>query len=128
VLFVAIGGIASTAGKEFLPLVLAGGAGAALGDLFTFSVGRIYRHRIRDVWPFREHQERIRRGHAFFERWGALSIIVGKFLGMLRPFLPLAAGTMDMPWALFVIASVVSSLIWAGVCIAPGYGIAALFN
>ena len=52
-----------------------------------------------------------------------LSIIGGKFVGALRPFLPLVAGMLDMPWALFLGASAVSSLIWAATFLAPGYGI-----
>jgi undecaprenyl-diphosphatase len=61
-----------------------------------------------------------------FDRYGTASIIVGKFVGMLRPFIPLVAGIALMRVAAFLPASAISSLIWAGVVIGPAYGIVLL--
>jgi membrane protein DedA with SNARE-associated domain len=127
-LFLAIGGIHSAAGGEFWPVWLAATAGACFGDCVSYVLGRYFKGQARSVWPLSKHPELLAQGRALFQRWGAFSIIGGKFLGGLRPFLPLMAGILDMPWALFLSASAVSSLVWAGAFLSPGYGISLLLR
>lgn len=124
VLFLGLSGVHSAAGGEFAPVWLAASAGACAGDCITYAIGRHYRDGVGQVWPMTRYPDLIPRSRVLFERWGAVSIIIGKFIGMLRPFVPLVAGVSGMNCVLFVVASAVSSLIWAGVVIAPGYGIA----
>lgn len=123
VLFLAIGGIYAAAGGQFWQLWLAGAAGAAIGDLVSYGFGRLYKHDVHRVWPMSKVPHLLPKGRAIFERWGIWSIIAGKFVGGLRPFIPVVAGMLDMPWGLFVIGSVVSSLAWAGVFLSPGFGL-----
>src|SRR5262249_30580190 len=122
-LFLGIGGIHSAAGGEFWPIWLAAATGACVGDCVSFWLGRHFKDDVAKTWPMSKFPELIPKGQAAFERWGALSIIGGKFIGGLRPFIPVVAGTMMMPWPLFLAASAISSLIWAGVFLAPGYGL-----
>jgi membrane protein DedA with SNARE-associated domain len=122
-LFLAIGGIHSAAGGQFLPVWLAGSVGAAAGDIVSYLLGRLLKNDVGGMWPFSRMPGLLPKSRAFVERWGFWSIVLGKFIGGLRPFVPVVAGMMDMPWLLFVIASVASSLLWAGVFLAPGYGV-----
>jgi membrane protein DedA with SNARE-associated domain len=123
VIFLALGGLHSAAGGEFWPVWLAASAGAFIGDVITYAIGRRYKEGAANVWPMTRYPGLIPKGQVMFARWGVASIIIGKFVGMLRPFIPLVAGIALMRAAAFVPASAVSSLVWAGVCIAPGYGI-----
>lgn len=123
IIFLGIGAIHSAAGGEFWPVWLAGSAGACIGDIVSYSLGRYFKADAAKIWPMRKFAHLIPKGEAMFERWGFLSIILGKFVGGLRPFVPVVAGMFGMPLPIFVIASAVSSLIWAGVFLAPGYGI-----
>ncbi len=123
VLFLAIGGVYGAAGGAFLHIWLAGAAGAALGDLLSYLAGRLIRNDMHRIWPFTRQPGLIPKGRALFERWGFWSILLGKFIGGLRPLIPIVAGALDMPWALFVLGSVLSSVMWAGLFLAPGYGI-----
>jgi membrane protein DedA with SNARE-associated domain len=123
VLFLAIGAAHSAAGGAFLPLWLAGAVGAIIGDLASFAFGRHLKGDISRVWPFRQHPRALARGRLMFQRRGMMTIVVGKFPGNARPFLPIIAGAMRMPFPSFLIASVVSSLVWAGVFLAPGFGL-----
>ena len=122
-LFLGIGGIHSAAGGQFLPVWLAGSAGAAAGDVVSYLLGRLLKDDVRRIWPFSRMPGLLPKARAFIERWGFWSIIFGKFIGGLRPFVPVVAGIMDMPWLLFVLASLASAFLWAGVFLAPGYGI-----
>lgn len=128
ILFLAIGTAHSTAGGSFWPIWLAGAVGATIGDIVSYAVGRYFKNDVHKVWPISKYPDLIPKGRAMFEKWGLLSILIGKFFGALRPFIPIVAGMMDMPWALFLIGSAVSSLLWAGVFLAPGYGISLLWQ
>lgn len=125
-LFLAIGGLHSAAGGEFVPVWLAGATGAAVGDIASYLAGRHFKSGVDRIWPFTRLPGLLPKARALFERWGFWSLIAGKFIGALRPFVPVVAGMLDMPWLLFLMGSVVSSLIWAGVFLAPGYGLARL--
>jgi membrane protein DedA with SNARE-associated domain len=127
-LFLAIGGAQSAAGGAFWPLWIAGSVGAFLGDVISFALGRLFKDRTEQVWPFSAYPTLIPRSRTIFEKWGGYSIIGGKFVGGLRPFLPVAAGMMRMPWPTFRVASAFSCVLWAGVFLAPGYGVALLLK
>jgi membrane protein DedA with SNARE-associated domain len=122
-LFLGIGGIHSAAGGQFLPVWLAGSFGAAAGDVVSYLLGRYFRDDAQRMWPFSRMPGLLPKARAFVERWGFWSIVIGKFIGGLRPFVPVVAGIMDMPWLLFVLASLASAFLWAGIFLAPGYGI-----
>jgi membrane protein DedA with SNARE-associated domain len=122
-LFLAVGGMHSAAGGAFWHVWLAAAAGATLGDIVTYSLGRRLEHSARLRHWLRLTPEVLARGHAIFERWGPFAVLGGKFTGFLRPFIPIVAGIARMPFPLFVAASAVSSLAWAGAFLAPGYGL-----
>lgn len=123
ILFLAIGAVDSKAGGHFVPVWMAGAAGAATGDVLSYVAGRTFKGDVDRIWPFSRMPGLVPKARAMFDRWGFWSLIAGKFIGALRPFVPVVAGMMDMPWLIFLLGSVVSSAIWAGVFLAPGYGI-----
>ena len=122
-LFLAIGSAHAAVGGEFWPVWLAGSAGAVLGDAVSFSGGRYYKEDVARVWPVSRYPDLLHKGRSFIVRWGWLSVLAGKFTGFARPFIPIFAGVLHMPLPVFLFASLVSSLMWAGVFLAPGYGI-----
>ena len=127
VLFLAIGGVYSAAGGSFWELWLAGGFGAALGDCISYAFGRHFKHDTHRIWPMSRFPELLPKGRSMLERWGVWSLFAGKFVGALRPFVPVVAGILDMPWALFLVGAIGSSLLWAGVFLAPGFGLRLLW-
>ncbi|HVY41670.1 MAG TPA: DedA family protein [Hyphomicrobiaceae bacterium] len=127
-LFLAIGSAQGASGGSLWTLWLSGAAGAVLGDCVTYAIGRYFKDQAKYIWPFSRHPERMAQGHALFERWGAGVVLGGKFLGFLRPIVPVIAGILEMPVLLFLIASVASSLLWAGAFLAPGWGLGSLFD
>lgn len=123
ILFVGLGGLISAGGGSFWQASLAGAAGALLGDIVSYVLGRKYKGDIACVWPFSRYPDWLPRAEAFFEKWGFWSLIFGKFLGFLRPFVPVVAGTSRMPWTSFLAASAISSWLWAAAFLAPGFGL-----
>lgn len=94
--------------------------GASLGDGISFWIGRHYHQRLRVMWPLRRYPELLNRGVDFFYRHGGKSILLGRFIGPLRPFIPAVAGMLDMPVWRYVAINIVSALAWAPVYILPG--------
>lgn len=124
ILFLAIGGLHQAAGGEFVTIWLAGAGGAYLGDILSYALGRYFRADIAGIWPFSRKPQWFVMARGFFQNWGAPGIIVSKFLGMMRPFVPVVAGATHMRWLPFLLASAVSCLIWAGAFLGPGHGLA----
>lgn len=122
-LFLAIGGIHHAAGGTFWEVWLWGAGGAFLGDLLSYAAGRYFKEDIAGVWPFSAKPEWYVLARTFERKWGVLGIIGSKFLGMLRPFVPVVAGAMHMRWPVFIPASAASALLWSGTFLAPGYGL-----
>ena len=114
------GALIATGELQFWPTCLSAIAGAVAGDGLSFWVGRRYRKHIRGYWPFRRHPQHLDQGIAFFERYGAKSVVIGRFFGPVRAVIPLVAGMMQMPPRRFVSANVASALAWAPAYLAPG--------
>ncbi len=127
ILFLAIGGVHSAAGGSFWPMWLWGAVGAFMGDVLSFLLGRVFRDDIGAVWPFRSRPQWYALARIACRRWGALAVLGSKFTAGLRPFIPVVAGAMRMPFVRFVPASALSCLVWAGVFLAPGYGLRFVF-
>lgn len=120
-LLLAIGAVSGQAQLNIYALLLAGVLGAITGDSLSFLLGRWFRPSL-PGWPlFRKHPHWLSDGEVFFARYGGLSIFLGRFIGPLRPFIPLTAGMLGMRKDLFFSLNVLSALLWAPVYLLPGY-------
>ncbi|MDA5563731.1 bifunctional DedA family/phosphatase PAP2 family protein [Cobetia marina] len=105
-----------------LPLVLLSGAlGAVIGDGVSFWLGVHHRDQLPQRWPFSRHPEWIEHGQRFFHRHGSWSIAFGRFVGPVRPIIPLVAGMLDMPASRFFMVNGLSALAWSPAYLLPGY-------
>lgn len=105
---------------DFWPVFGWAVAGAILGDGVSFVLGRHYRERVGTLWPFRRYPQLLRRGRDFFERHGGKSVVLGRFIGPVRPVVPVVAGMLAMPPLRFYIINVLSALGWAPAYLLPG--------
>ncbi len=116
----AAGALVANGTLHWLPVVLAGALGAALGDAISYWIGLKFKHVVPRLWPFTRHPDWLDRGHAFFLRWGVASVFLGRFFGPVRAVIPLAAGMMEMPARPFWIANVTSAFLSAALWTAQG--------
>ncbi len=100
--------------------LLAAMGGAIAGDISSFFLGRYAHPWALKTKLFRKHPQWISRGEKFFHKYGVYSVIIGRFIGPLRPVVPFVAGMLSMPVARFVIINFASALAWAPVYILPG--------
>ncbi|MCG8427697.1 MAG: LssY C-terminal domain-containing protein [Chromatiales bacterium] len=120
VIMFGIGALIATGAIPFWVAVSWAVAGAVVGDGLSFWLGHHFKDRLRQSWPFNKHPESLDRGIAFFQRYGGKSVAFGRFFGPVRAVIPLVAGMMGMPATRFVIANVLSALVWAPAYLLPG--------
>jgi undecaprenyl-diphosphatase len=121
---VVIGGVIAGQGKISV-VVLIGivWACAVLGDLMSFWLGRrlgrgfMIRHGDR----FRITEPRIRQVEAFFHRRGGPTILIGRFIGFVRPLAPFIAGASRMRFDRFLPYDVIGAGLWATTFCVLGY-------
>jgi membrane-associated protein len=104
-----------------LPILVAGVLAAAVaGDAVGYWSGR----RFGRPWLLRRagraagHVERAER---FYARYGALAVIVARFIPWVRTFTPIVAGVGRMPYPVFLAANVAGALIWGAGLTVLGY-------
>jgi membrane protein DedA with SNARE-associated domain/membrane-associated phospholipid phosphatase len=120
VIMFGIGALVATGAIEFWHAVGWAVAGAVAGDGLSFWLGRRFRHRVRELWPFHGHPRSLQQGVDFFNRYGGKSVALGRFVGPVRAIIPLVAGMLGMPPARFFVANLVSALAWAPAYLVPG--------
>lgn len=121
VLLVAVTAMAGGGGMSFVAALAWAFCGAVLGDMLSFALGRFFHQDIRRIGLFRRHPQWISRAETFFQRYGLFSIFIGRFVGPIRPIIPMIAGMLDMPTLRFVAINLVSALAWAPVYVTPGF-------
>ncbi|MFK0569673.1 DedA family protein [Endozoicomonas sp.] len=117
----ALAAIAGAAGSAVYPILLWAFLGAIIGDGVSFLLGYFCHDRVRGWWPFNRHPQWLERGEAFFQRYGILSVVIGRFVGPVRPVIPAIAGMMGMRPGYFFSVNFISALAWAPVYLLPGY-------
>ncbi len=95
--------------------------GAVAGDGLSFWLGRHFNSSIATLWPVSRYPQLLDSGQLFFHKHGGKSILIGRFVGPLRPVLPLIAGMLKMQPKRFLLFNVVSAIGWAPIYILPGY-------
>ncbi|KYK42717.1 bifunctional DedA family/phosphatase PAP2 family protein [Stenotrophomonas maltophilia] len=101
--------------------VAAAALGAFAGDGISYWIGRRWGDRLRGVWPFSRYPQLLDRGENLFRRNAFKSILVARYVGAIRPFVPAIAGMMKMPASRYVQASGIASISWAVLFLAPGW-------
>ena len=91
-------------------LFVAAALGDSVGDAFGKRVGRRLFTR-KDSMLF--HKENLRHAEDFYERYGAKTIVIARFVPVVRTFAPIIAGISAMKYRTFVIYNLVGALLWA---------------
>ena len=120
-LFVA-GAVAAVGGMRLDLLLVLLSAAAILGDALNYSIGRRVGPKVFSWEQSRWFNRRaFDRTHAFYERYGPLTIVIARFLPFLRTFAPFVAGIAEMNAAKFLTYNVLGGLLWVTSLTTLGY-------
>ncbi|RZU99691.1 VTT domain-containing protein [Spiribacter vilamensis] len=103
-----------------LPMLLWAMAGAIIGDSLSYWLGRHYRDRLRTLPLIRRYPQALDRAERLFRQHGGKSVVLGRFIGPVRPVIPAVVGMLGMPPGRFFFANVSSALGWAPAYLLPG--------
>ena len=66
------------------------------------------------------NRDHLQRAHEFFERYGGKAVVLGRFVPIVRTFVPFVAGAGAMTYGTFVFYNVTGAILWVGVCLGAG--------
>jgi membrane-associated protein len=97
-------------------------AAAIAGDAVNYAIGRSAGLRVIELskthptWRRWINPEYIARAHDFFERRGGKAIVLGRFMPIVRTFVPFVAGVAEMSYPAFALYNVTGSFCWVVIC------------
>ena len=120
-LFIA-GSLATLGSMDVHLLVLVLVTAAVLGNVCNYEIGRYFGARffVNDKAKFL-NPHHLERTHAFFERWGAVAVVLARFVPFLRTYVPFVAGMSKMTRAKYVAYTVFGAAAWVGTLVYLGY-------
>lgn len=102
-----------------VPILL---AAAILGDQCNFSIGRYFGPKVFKWESSRFFNKRaFDQAHAFYERYGGVTIILARFMPFIRTFAPFVAGVADMTRGKFTLYNIVGAFLWVLSICTAGY-------
>ncbi len=105
-------------------LFLALSVAAILGDTVNYAVGHYLGPKVLNSrWKLIK-QEHLDRTKAFYEKYGAKTIILARFVPIVRTFAPFVAGVGVMNYGQFLLYNVVGGVAWVALCVYAGYFLA----
>ena len=110
-------------GLMSLPLTVALLTGAAvLGNQTNYTIGRMVGKRVFKWEQSRWFNRRaFDQAHAFYEKYGGITLVIGRFLPFARTFVPFVAGVAEMTRRKFTLYDVTGGTLWVGSLVGAGY-------
>ncbi len=101
----------------FVTLALA----AVLGDTANYWIGKKIGLRAFDGSIRFLKQDHLRKTEAFYEKHGKKTIILARFVPIIRTFAPFVAGVGSMSYGVFLAYNVIGGILWVAICVFSGY-------
>jgi membrane-associated protein len=101
-------------------------AAAFTGNAVNYTVGRIVGPRVFSATGHSGisnrllNREHLQRAHAFFEQYGGKAVILGRFVPIVRTFVPFVAGAGQMSSPSFAFYNLIGAVAWVGLCLGAG--------
>lgn len=115
-----IGAMISLGAMDMLPIWLWGSLGALAGDIVSYALGRRYRSHLAEMWPFSHFPRMLERGRDYFRVHGPKSVVIGRFIGPLRPVIPVTAGMLGLAPKRFLMVDIPACIAWTPAYLIPG--------
>jgi len=121
-LLFAIGAFAARGSFDFWTISLSLLAAAIIGDSLNYSICKYIGHKIFHGEGSRFfNKNHLLKAQAFYEKYGAKTIIIARFIPIVRTFAPFVAGIGEMTYKKFMLYNVVGATLWIFIFIPLGY-------
>ena len=112
---------------SLIVVIISAAIGGVVGDLIGYYMGR-HGFKYLNRFPRIVKYSKIESGNAFFLRHGGKSVLFARFIGPIRPIVPMFAGAAQMPMRKFLFWNITGSILWATIYISLGYVFGANFK
>jgi membrane-associated protein len=121
-LLFAAGSFAGIGALSLWPLFFLLCVAAILGDTVNYAIGARLGPKVFNYSKSRFfNPDHLRKTHAFYEKYGGKTIIIARFVPIVRTFAPFVAGIGQMSYWHFLAYNVVGGILWVSVCVFTGY-------
>jgi membrane-associated protein len=121
-LLFAAGTFAGLGSLSVWPLFFLLSAAAILGDTVNYAIGAYLGPKVFHYPKSRFfNPDHLRKTHEFYEKYGGKTIIIARFVPIIRTFAPFVAGIGAMTYARFLTYNVVGGALWVAACVFAGY-------
>ena len=121
---VIVGGVIAGQGEiDLIPLIGIVWVACVLGDTVSFFIGKKLGRKfiLKHGEKVKIDQGRLEKVESYFERHGASTILIGRFVGLLRALTPFVAGSSGFPYRRFLPVSVIGCGVWVAVFSVLGF-------
>ncbi|WP_285880487.1 DedA family protein [Neobacillus mesonae] len=121
-LIFATGALAAAGSIKLLPIYLIFCLAAIAGDTVNYSIGHFLREKVaaRNKIRFIK-KEYLDQTAAFFEKHGSATIILARFVPIIRTFAPFTAGVGTMPYRKFISFNIIGGFLWVTIALFAGF-------
>ena len=120
-LLFAAGAFAANGSLSMVVLVLSLIAAAILGDTANYWIGHFLGHRLINARRRIIKPEHLAYTHEFFEKYGGKTVIIARFVPIVRTFAPFVAGLGSMSYGRFMVYNAIGGAAWVLICTVAGY-------
>ncbi|MCM3873252.1 MAG: VTT domain-containing protein, partial [Pyrinomonadaceae bacterium] len=128
-LLVVAGLFAATGKLNLAILLITLFVAAVVGDAVGYFTGlRLGPRLFKKQKSFFFRPSHLQKAHAFYEKYGGKTIVIARFVPIVRTFAPLVAGAAQMPYRRFVVFNVVGGFLWITTMLLSGYFLGSLLK
>ena len=123
-LLFAAGSLASLPDSQLSPHLLFLGLSIAgiLGDSLNYWIGKKIGPKVFSSQESRFFKrDYLDKTHAFYLKYGAKTIVIARFIPIIRTFAPFVAGVGEMPYRTFILYNIIGAVIWVGSFVYAGF-------
>jgi membrane-associated protein len=121
-LIFATGALAAAGSIKFAPIFIIFCIAAITGDTVNYSIGQFLKDKVIAHANIRFiKREYLEHSEAFFKKHGGITIILARFIPIIRTFAPFTAGVSAMPYRRFILFNVAGGISWVSLALFGGY-------
>ncbi len=94
---------------------------AVAGNTLNYFIGRFIGHKVFSHNYRWLDQDALRKTHQFYEKYGGITVVLSRFLPVLRTFAPFVAGVSEMTFSKFQAFNIGGAALWVGLLVSLGY-------
>ena len=94
---------------------------AILGNTSNYAIGHFFGKRLLARGSRLINVKYVERAHGFFEKYGGKTIVLSRFVPIIRTFAPFVAGLGAMTYGRFFLYNTLGGIAWVGICLFAGY-------